>query len=431
MLFKRLRIPLLFLLIVGMTISALPSSTQAQDQTRLRYMAYFGGGNAGDWDFANITHFDDLHDDITVDYDRFNIYTQIVPLRHFSSQMRADPPIDVFTTLIGGGVLQNYIEDGQIADITDLWEEMGWFDYYPQSVIDMASYNGRQYFVPMAFQWNPVFYRTDIFEDVGISPPETWDELLETCETLTNAGYVPFTIAVSDWNAPVLRWFTVLNLRLNGAEFHNALMRGEESYLDDRVRAVLEHWEEAFEHDCFSPDRANISYGGAVDQIENGDAAMYILGEWLYESTDEQTEALLDFFSFPMIDPDIPRDELVHYYGAYMHADSQHSEAALELLRYLGGPESQLSNVVDGNRAVATSEIDRSQMPAYQVDGIEFLENANQIVPLMEVSNLSNGMANRALNLITTFYVDLGERDRIDFVLEGLEAERLEQIGGE
>lgn len=431
MFFKRLGIPLLFFTIIAFTLGAIPSNTSAQDQTRLRYMAYYGGNNAGDWDFENISHFDDIHDDITVDYDRFNIYSQIVPLRHFSRQMSADPPIDVFTTLIGGGMLQNAIINGEIADITDLWEEMGWFDYYPQSVIDMAGYEGRQYFVPMAFQWNPVFYRADIFEAVGTSPPESWDELLETCETLTAEGYVPFTIAITDWNAPVLRWFTMLNLRLNGAEFHNALMRGEESYLDDRVRAVLEHWEEAYEHNCFSPSKANISYGGAVDQIENGDAAMYLLGEWLYESTDEQTEAQLDFFSFPFIDPDVPQDELVHFYGAYMHANSENPQAALELLRYLGSAESQLSNVQNGNRAVATSEIDRDLMPEYQQRGVEFLENANQIVPLMEVSNLNNNMANRALNLITTFFVDLGTEDRIDFVLNGLEAERVEQVSGE
>jgi ABC-type glycerol-3-phosphate transport system substrate-binding protein len=429
MLFQRLRIPLLLLLVAVLIVTAIPTHTQAQTETTLRYMAYYGGGDAGQWDFDNITRFDAAHTDISVERESFNIYTQIVPLRHFSRQMNAN--FDVFTTLIGGGMLQNYIEDGQIADITDLWEEMGWFDQYPQSVIDMASYNGRQYFVPMAFQWNPVFYRADIFDDVGIAPPQTWDELLETCQTLTDNGYVPFTVAITDWNAPVLRWFTVLNLRLNGAEFHNALMRGEESYLDDRVRAVFEHWQEAFDHNCFSPTKDSISYGGAVDQIKNGDAAMYMLGEWLYESTDDATEELLDFFSFPLINPDIPRDELVHYYGAFLHANSQNPEAALELLRYLGGPESQLSNVVDGHRAVATSAIERSLMPDYQLRGIEFLENAHQIVPLMEVSNLNNNMANRALNLISTFYVDLGEQDRIDFVLQGLEAERLEQVGGE
>jgi multiple sugar transport system substrate-binding protein len=104
----------------------------------------------------------------------------------------------------------------------------------------------------------------------------------------------------------VARWFTILNLRLNGADFHEALMRGEASYEDERIRAVFEQWAEMLAHNCF-PDNQLIGYGVAANQIHDGDAAMYNLGEWLVESYDDGFPDTFDFFNFPVLNPDVPQ----------------------------------------------------------------------------------------------------------------------------
>ena len=46
-------------------------------------------------------------------------------------------------------------------------------------------------------------------------------------------------------------WFTHINQRLNGPDFHEQLMRGEVSYTDPRVRSVFDHYAQLFEAQLF------------------------------------------------------------------------------------------------------------------------------------------------------------------------------------
>lgn len=148
-----------------------------------------------------------------------------------------------------------------------------------------------------AVQWNPIWYHTDIFAEHGLEPPETWEELLQICDTLHAEGYIPITLATSGWAPPMARWFTILNMRLNGPAFHERLMRGEERYDDERVRQALEHWATMIDHNCFSDESTN--YPTAADQIHEGEAAMYNLGEWLSESYNDGMPENFDFLAFP------------------------------------------------------------------------------------------------------------------------------------
>ncbi|NDJ85796.1 MAG: carbohydrate ABC transporter substrate-binding protein [Chloroflexi bacterium] len=422
-------LPVVFIAVLTAIVAMPRTPTTAQQQDQVLYSSFYGGSTHGAWERQMVAEYQAPNDEVELLHRATAIYSQPVPLRSLDQEIASDSHADVITGFIGGGALLNYIEQGYLADISDLWAEMGWYDDYPQSVIDMATVDGKQYFVPMAFQWNPVFYRADIFESLGLTPPETWDELLGLCDTLHAEGYIPFTVSVAGWNPPVARWFTMLNLRLNGPKFHERLMRGQESYEDERVRNVFEHWTQLFEHNCFAEDVGSTNYGGAVDQLTGGEAVMYLLGEWLYESLDPGEGELLDFYRFPVIDPDVSNGEIVHYYGAYLHADAANPEAARDFLRHLGSPAVQTQIVTEVNRAVATSAIDRAIMPDYQQRGVEFVANSGYLVPLLEVSNLNQRMANRMLNLLSVFMRTWNEPGRIDQTLSELETVRLEQIG--
>ena len=50
-------------------------------------------------------------------------------------------------------------------------------------------YKGDYYAFPETQNWNALFYRTDIFETLGIEPPDTWEEVYDILPTLSNSGY--------------------------------------------------------------------------------------------------------------------------------------------------------------------------------------------------------------------------------------------------
>ncbi len=418
-------------LVAGFIIPALQSpGVQAQGDNTMRVHSFFGGTTHARWENKMIGEYGDTHPDIKINYSSTGLYSSPIPLRSLDTQINHEDHPDVFMGFIAGGALHTYIEQGLIADISDLWEEMGWYDQYPQSVIDMASYEGKQYFVPGGMQWNPVFYNTTVFAENNIEPPETWDALLATCDQLYAAGVRPFTVSTSGWIPPSARWFTMLSLRLNGAEFHDQLMRGEISWEDDRVRAIFEYWQEASKHNCFGDDIQDVNYAAAVSELAQGQAAMYLLGEWIYESNaiiDASDQ--IDFFRFPPINEEFGHDEIVHYYGAYMHANTEHPEEAREFLRYFGSAEAQLGIVEGVRRAVTTNAVDINTMPPYQQKGVEFVAKSRALVPLFEVSPFDNTVAVHGLNRFQGFYSRWHEDGIVDEILSFMEEIRLQELG--
>lgn len=424
-----LRKTLVLSLLALMTLALAPVAQSQEGETvRLRMHAYPGGAPHNLAQTAMIDEYNERGTGIEILRSASNLYSSPVPLRNLERNITGDDPPDLFTGFVGGGALQNYIEEGYIAPITDLWEDEGWFELYPDSVIEMMRYQGEMYFVPMGVQWHPVFYRADIMAEEGLAIPATWDELLSLCTTLDERGYRPFTVSTLGWNPPAARWFSILNLRLNGLEFHESLMRGEISFEDQRVRNVFEHWGAALDAGCFGESGYGTNYGGAVAELVNGQAVMYFLGEWLSEGINAEDWAKLDFFRFPLIDEDVPPAEIAHYYGAYMHTATEHPEAARQVLAWLGGPEAQTQIATEVGRLVMSSAIDRSILPAYQMEGLAFINESGPGTPLFEVSAFDNRLATLGLSQFVSFLRDWNEEGQLDITLQALEAARQESL---
>lgn len=386
--------------------------------------SHYGGVPAGQWELANWEAFLAAHPDVEADIIRSDYYTSFVN-RSVHNQITGDDPPDVFTAAMGGA-LYDYVAQGLIADITDLWETQGWDEVFPASVKEMASVNGRQYFVPTAIQWNGIFYRTDVMAEAGVAPPTTWDELLAACDALNEAGIIPFIItATSRWPPPMGFWFSHINQRLNGPAFHEQLMRGEISYTDSRVRTVFDTYGPLFEHNCFSEQARFTSYGQAIDQFEAGEGAMYAHGEWLYEFIDDETKAVTDFIRFPIIDESVPLGELVPMYGAFMRADTPHSELAREFLIFAAGEASQQSNLETLKRLPSNLNIDRSALlPVYE-KGLQMVEEATVLTQLIG-ANTNPFVASQLYDTISKFWREPGDLDEL---LAAVEADRLEVYG--
>ncbi|MDR1700377.1 MAG: extracellular solute-binding protein [Lachnoclostridium sp.] len=55
---------------------------------------------------------------------------------------------------------------------------------YPESAYEAFKFNGGLYGLPETQNYNVLFYRTDICEELGITPPETWDDVIKMLPVL-------------------------------------------------------------------------------------------------------------------------------------------------------------------------------------------------------------------------------------------------------
>jgi len=236
-----------------------------------------------------------------------------------------------------GNRMAGFVENGLFADISDVWDE-GDLHTAMASTAPSVTFDDKQYGLPYSFyQWG-VYARGDVMEANGISAPDTFDELLAACETLNANGITPFAIGTKYlWTAA--GWFDYVNMRTNGLEYHIDLMLGKIPYTDDGVRATFANWARAVDAGCFLEGHQNLSWQEAQAPLISGEAAMYLMGNFLIPNLPAETQEQMTFFQFPDIDASIPRGEDAPTDLLFIPSNAQNVENAKKFLAFVGSNE--------------------------------------------------------------------------------------------
>ena len=279
--------------------------------------------------------FDAMHPDLTVDLtivDREAWKTQI------RNALTADAP-DVINWYAATRMTP-YVDAGLFMDISDLWNE-------PEmaalaSTKGAMTLDGKQWGVPYTYyQWG-VYYRKDIFAELGLSEPTTWEEEKANCAAIIASGRKCYTIGSKFlWTAG--GWFDYINSRTNGYEFHIDLANGDVAWTDDRVRATFANWRELIDMGAFIEDHQSYSWQEAMPFMVDGEATAYLMGNFSVAAfrdgglTDDQ----LDFYQFPTINPDVAPAEDAPTDTFHIASGAKNVAAAKAFLLYVTSPDVQ------------------------------------------------------------------------------------------
>ncbi len=198
--------------------------------------------------------------------------------------------------------------------------------------------DGKQYLVPTSYYPWAVHYRKSLFEEKGYAIPTTKDELMTLAQKMQDDGLIPFAYA-NDGKWPVQGTFDILNLRLNGYQFHVDLLAGKEDWTSDKVKNVFSTWTELLPFHQENPNGR--TWQEAATALENKEAGMFFLGTFVAQNSTDQTYLDdLDFFNYPELDSaigataiDAPID------GWMMAASPKNADGAKALLAGIGTAE--------------------------------------------------------------------------------------------
>jgi alpha-glucoside transport system substrate-binding protein len=187
---------------------------------------------------------------------------------------------------------------------------------FSESVIELGTVDGTLYgFLFKAANKSTIWYNVNAFEEAGVQPPETWEELQQAAQTLQNAGIPPYSIGGGDgWTLTDL--FENIYLRTAGPELYDQLSNHEIPWTHDSVREALEAMAEIV-------GDPNLMAGGrdgalqtdfptSVTQVyaDPAAAAMVIEGDFvagvILDSTDAEPETNFNVFDFPSIEGSPP-----------------------------------------------------------------------------------------------------------------------------
>jgi multiple sugar transport system substrate-binding protein len=311
---------------------------------------------------------------------------------------------------------------GVVGDISDVWQNLDGMSAGFKSA--SSGLDGKQYFVPIYYYPWAIHYRMSVFEENGYAIPTTWDELLALAAQMQADGITPFASG-NDGRWPQMGTFSMINMRVNGYDFHVSLMGGNESWEDPRVKDVFARWNELLPY--YEPAVNSRTWQDAATSLGNGSAGMYLLGTFVVDNFDPAAQADIiadiDFFAFPEIEPEhgqfaveAPID------GFMMAANPSNPEGAKAFLECVGSADfinAYLS--VTPSVVGAHADTDTSSYNALQRKSAELVGSARFISQFLD-RDTDPGFAADVVGVAIADF--LANPSRIDSILATVEAQK-------
>ncbi|WP_296136100.1 ABC transporter substrate-binding protein [uncultured Tessaracoccus sp.] len=327
-------------------------------------------------------------------------------------------PDDTFTWFAGYRA-RYFAERGLVGDLSDVWEKI---DGMPESMkVASTAADGTQVFVPSTYYPWAVFYRPSVFKERGYEEPTTVDEWLTLCERMRSDGLTPIAFADKDgWEA--MGTFDMVNLRVNGYDYHVSLMAGDEAWDGEQVRNTFKAWTELMP---FHQDNAlGRTWQEASQSLIQGKAGVYVMGMFMQQQFNEAGIGDdLDFFVFPEFDSSIGATVVEAPVDGFMMAKKpKNEELAKELLAYLATPEAVNVTVkADPSVIAANSKADQSGYNALQKKAVKVIEEADAISQFLDRDTRPD-FANTVVGPALQEFVK--DPSRIDDILQSVEQQK-------
>ncbi|QPM89178.1 ABC transporter substrate-binding protein [Pseudooceanicola algae] len=177
-----------------------------------------------------------------------------------------------------GPAIQEWYEEGVLADISDVAEQQGWADVLPDQLAEHMKCDGHWCAAPVnVHRVNWIWANKAILDQNGVEMPTTWEEFNAASDKLQEAGITPLAHGGQSWQDATLFEAVVLG---HGAEFYqSALIDLDPEALDSET--MVEVFDEmrtlrGYVDDNFSGRDWNL----ATAMVMNGEAAFQIMGDW-------------------------------------------------------------------------------------------------------------------------------------------------------
>ena len=321
---KVLLLSFVLVLVMGMVIPA-----QAQDETVTLVMGSWRVDDVAQMETV-LAAFNEAHPNIEVVFDPTNPPDYNATLQSQFETGTAPDLMYLRSFATGRGLW----DQGFIADITDLPGLKDAFSPEAQSV--WGTEDGVSYGVPFIAVSHGIYYNMDLFAELGLEVPQTWEELLVVAQALEDAGYDAFANASGDpWTIAEIVFMNIAPTFIGGYEGRMAYLNGERCFNDEHAVAAFQA---VADLGPFVPeDQAALTYYDSQQIFLLGEAGMWFGGSWdipFFES--EEPDFEWSVFAVPA--PEGQEMGYVTFHldaGMGMNANTEHPDEARLFLEWM------------------------------------------------------------------------------------------------
>lgn len=175
--------------------------------------------------------------------------------------------------------IQDWAELGYLANLNDLAAQENWDNVIPAALQRFAKYNGVWVSAPVnVHSVNWVWANKKILDEVGVSPPTTWNALMSAAKKIQDAGYIAFAHGGQAWQDATV--FDSIIYSTGGNRFYTRTMIEQNPrYLNSRVMV------KAFDRFREFGNMLDANFSGrewsqTTAMVINGEAAFQVMGDW-------------------------------------------------------------------------------------------------------------------------------------------------------
>ncbi|WP_145948530.1 extracellular solute-binding protein [Paenibacillus sp. Y412MC10] len=231
-------------------------------------------------------------------------------------------------------------------------------DFSP-ALLDLARVQGKLMSIPRNFDARLLFYRRDRLEELGLSVPETWEELAHVASSVTEAGYTGFVFPGME--SGLFGTFFELLISGGGQLFDEQLQPMFASEAGVEALQKLRQW---YQWGWTPKGLPDMHYDEVSASFRQGESTM--VTDWPGYFGLLSESPIANVFDLALT-PKSASGRRAVYCGSHsfaIPASSEHVEEAIVLLKFITSPEAQAMDADQGHVPVRQSIMKRLKREA-------------------------------------------------------------------
>ena len=314
------------------------------------------------------------------------------------------------------GEVQRYMDAGMLLDLTSWIADSDYINLanYPQGVVNLYTWEGRNYAVPKDVDTIAIFYNRTMFEQAGVPTPQpgwTWEDLLEKAIALTDpeAGIYGFALPPSNGQAG---WYNII-YAWDGYVINNET--NTSGLNDPNTIAAMEFFESII-HAGVMPSLENMVENQPEVLFVNGIVAMVPEGSWMvpFYRDNEFSSEHANIAVMPQ-GPGGRHVSIFNGLGWSAASATDHPYEAWRLIEWFGSEEAQLMQAELGVTMSAfhgTSEAWANAVPHFNLQA--YLDMMNDMVFRPYSRNTIVWNQSNEMGLVPVFMGEMSMRDALE-----------------
>ena len=281
---------------------------------------------------------------------------------------------------------KKFARNGRAYDITDYVYGDEWQKSFAEAALGPFKEKGKLYGIPINIDAKFMLYNKKIFADNGVEVPKTYQEFLDVCAKLKEAGVVPIAFGNQyPWAAS--HYLGELNAKLIPNEVRLADYALESDpdklYTHPGYVQALNEFKKLNDKGYFNRGSNALTHGIARGSFLAGRNAMMYME--LVEFTEVKPETKLakdgwGFFPLPGIEGGEGDGKLLTGApdGFMVSAETKHPEEAIRFLKFLTSPEQTRKYVeITGMTSAVNGSVTLDNATQQAVDGLKAINEAS------------------------------------------------------